>query len=780
MMRLSATVSARCTAVIALSVLVTGCANLRQPVPRGAAAPLADVSEPPGRAGLSLGPARMAAPIGSEVVMIASMHDAGGGPLVGQPVEWMLAQDGAGQFVTVVRPRSLGRFAGVDDTPLKIDNTYARGHTTRSRLVLRRGTADPGDDITVRPGEAWISVTSPTTGTSFVTCYGPTIPGWELRHQTAEIYWVDAQFSFPPPAISAAGGRQTITTTVTRQSDQAPLAGWLVRYEIVGGPQAGFGLDAAQVIEVETNPQGQATADIVQMAPSAGTSEVRIQIVRRPDAQGKLDRQFIAATGTTQVTWSAPDVSIEASGPAVSSIGAVAAYRFTVTNRGNLPTTGVVVTGEVPPGMTHLSSRPAPDASSAQANGARLQWTLGNLAAGESRTIDLDVRTAEKGIFNFCGEVTSADASPTKSCTSTTVSDRLVAAVELDIRGPAEAIVGERVTFEIIVTNRGTTAATGLRIWDEFPAGLKHDKATSPIERRKIVDLAPGQQDRINVTFTVIEVGELCHTAKVTGDGGLSVAKRACVRATAVAPAKTPNVSLRITPPKDSRVGESVQFTVDVSNTGNVPLNNLTIKVTSDLTLEATFATSGHTGKVDLSWVVDSLAVGATKQVGVEYKCLQAAAQACVQADVIADNLPARRDRQCIRVGAAQAVQKPAMNDLTLKVAERTSPVMVGGKTTYEVFVRNVSDKTFHDVTLSAVVPAEMKLDEAGLTPEQIQGNVATFAAVAALGPGQEIRYQVQATAKQPGNARFVARLSARELSEPMEAEKITVVFAER
>ena len=133
-----------------------------------------------------------------------------------------------------------------------------------------------------------------------------------------------------------------------------------------------------------------------------------------------------------------------------------------------------------------------------------------------------------------------------------------------------------------------------------------------------------------------------------------------------------------------------------------------------------------------------------------------------------------------MRIDNAQNVRKPAMDGLTLKIAERTSPVMVGGKTTYEVLVKNVSDQTFHDVKLSATVPAEMTLDEAGLTPDQIQGNVVTFAVVEALGPGQEIRYQVQVTAKQPGNARFIARLTARELSEPIVAAKVTLVFAGR
>ncbi|MCH8043657.1 MAG: DUF11 domain-containing protein [Planctomycetes bacterium] len=781
MTRRSATVVARCAAVLALGALIAGCTNLRHPVPRGAVAPpLVGTVAAPGHVGLSLTPARVVAPIGTEVVLIASVHNARGAPLVGQPIEWMLAQDGVGQFLSAARGRSLAGFAGSNEVPRKIDNTYATGRTSRRTLTWRRAAADPRDDIVVREGEAWISITSPTTGTSSVTCSGPAIPGWQHRHQTAQIYWVDAQFSFPPPAVSAAGGRQTITTTVTRQSDQAPLAGWLVRYEISGGPAAGFGADGAQVIEVVTNPQGQATAEVTQMAPAAGTSEVRIQIIRPADARDAVSRPFVAATGTTHVTWSASDVSLTTTGPAVSRVGAEATYRLTVTNRGDLRATGVIVTGEVPPGMTYVASQPA-----AEAAGGQLKWTLGDLEAGESRTIAVNVRTTETGTFNFCGEVTTAQSAPSRSCAATTVSDQSRAAIEIDVRGPAQATVGDRVTFTIVVTNRGTSPATRLRISDEFPAELKHDTAVSPIEDRQLVDLAPGQQTQIDVTFTVVAAGEHCHTAKVTGRGGLLATKRVCIRATAavapapaVTPARAPAVSLRITPPPASRVGQKVVFAIDVTNTGNVALSNVVIKTKSDQALKAKQATRGHDGKDEPGWIIESLAVGATKPVQVEYECLQAAAEACMQVEVTTAQLPARRDRRCIRIDAARAAQKPAMDELSLKIAERTSPVKVGGKTIYEVLVQNISGRTLHDVTLTATVPPEMTLDVE--TNATLRGNVATFATRAELGPGEQFSYQVHVTARQPGKAHFVARLSARELSDPVEASKETLVFAER
>ena len=45
---------------------------------------------------------------------------------------------------------------------------------------------------------------------------------------------VDAQFAFPAPTIAQAGHPLVLTTIVTRRTDRAPLAGWTVRYEVIG------------------------------------------------------------------------------------------------------------------------------------------------------------------------------------------------------------------------------------------------------------------------------------------------------------------------------------------------------------------------------------------------------------------------------------------------------------------------------------------------------------------------------------------------------------------
>ncbi len=59
------------------------------------------------------------------------------------------------------------------------------------------------------------------------------------------------------------------------------MSGWLVRYEITGGPPAGFSPDGGPVIEVAVDEQGRG-GEIIQPQPLAGTNQISIQVIRRP------------------------------------------------------------------------------------------------------------------------------------------------------------------------------------------------------------------------------------------------------------------------------------------------------------------------------------------------------------------------------------------------------------------------------------------------------------------------------------------------------------------
>ena len=194
---------------------------------------------------VAVSPARIIAPVGTEVVVLAGVCGQKGVLNTRESVEWMLAPGGVGHFVDIGNGVNERFFHRIGLGPKKVDNTYAQAKTVSKLITLTRGTPEPGDDVTVQPGQSWITVSSPIEGTSHVTAYAPDVYGWDGRKQTSLIYWVDAQWVFPPPAINPAGTRHAFTTVVTRQSDNAPQVGWHVRYEIIDGPDAGFAPEGA-------------------------------------------------------------------------------------------------------------------------------------------------------------------------------------------------------------------------------------------------------------------------------------------------------------------------------------------------------------------------------------------------------------------------------------------------------------------------------------------------------------------------------------------------------
>ena len=215
-------------------------------------------------------PREVVAPVGSEVVLIAGVLGPDGYLRTNRRLEWSIAPGGVGQFVAVEPGGFIDPFLLDFNWPRLINATTAVGSTSRSNVRLNRGASTPENDKFVRRGEGWISLTSPLEGASYVNVVAPEVYNWDARKKTAVVHWVDAVPIYPPPAINPAGTKHVFTTTVTRSSNQSPCENWIVRYEIVDGPPAGFSPAGAASAEVRTNSAGQACVEIFEETACPG------------------------------------------------------------------------------------------------------------------------------------------------------------------------------------------------------------------------------------------------------------------------------------------------------------------------------------------------------------------------------------------------------------------------------------------------------------------------------------------------------------------------------
>ena len=124
------------------------------------------------------------------------------------------------------------------------------------------------------------------------------VPAEQVKMAT--IYWYDAQYTFPEPVVTPPGTKGMLTTAVWKMTSRCPLPGWIVRYELTGGPQAIFVPSGSNAVEVLTDAAGRASVEIVQKDPSPGTSQVRVQLFHPADQNGP---RFLVRDGGTAVSW---------------------------------------------------------------------------------------------------------------------------------------------------------------------------------------------------------------------------------------------------------------------------------------------------------------------------------------------------------------------------------------------------------------------------------------------------------------------------------------------
>jgi uncharacterized repeat protein (TIGR01451 family) len=718
---------------------------------------------------IELSPAKVIAPVGCEVVMTASVCGGDGYTLARQPVEWMLSSGGVGEFLVVGRRSPLDWLVGFHSGPRKVNNTYAVGTTSSSYLCLTRGTPTPSDDLPVDRGQAWVAVTSPVEGVSYLTAYAPSVKGWDSHTQTATIHWIDAEFAYPPPAINPGGSRHTFTTIVTRHSSHAPVEGWRVRYEITGGPPAGFAPDGAPLIEVPTNELGQASAEIYQLETKPGTNTVSIQVIRPADSTGE---RFIIGQGATQKTWTSPDISLRISGPGQGLVGDTLTYRIDVQNPGDFTAKGVVVSDLLPDGASLVAATPQP--SSAAGN---LQWSLGDLQGGETRNIALQIRFDRPGTVNHCAGVTTEERLSAQNCVATTV---LAPSLRVTMSGPPAAEVGTDVTFQAQITNTGSTTLTGLVIVDRYDDGLQHASEsanrTGAIER-SLGDLAPGQTKPINITFQVVQAGQQCNSIEVQGSAGVLGSAKACLAAGepgAASPADQPKLTISKTGPTTAAAGSQATFQISVTNTGQTPATNLTITDHFDVQLEPQRATPGNVyDGASMTWQRARLDPGQTIWFQVVCACKEVADNTCNRVTVECDGGVRESADACLEI-------VPATSGLQPSIAEQGNPVAVGKQTTYRIAVANNGSTGQNQVVVTVTVPDQttpVAGSFQGPTSGTASGKTVQFAPVASLAAGKTLNFTVGVTADRAGNGAARVEVTSQQQPTPAAAESTTTVI---
>lgn len=214
--------------------------------------------------------------------------------------------------------------------------------------------------------------------------------------------------------------------------------------------------------------QGQ-SKDVTARLRATEAGRYTTYAVAHSDA-GDAKTQEIA----TQVL--APRLAVTISGPKQAYVGQPVAYQITVTNRGDAPAMATRVRLGATPGHVQFVNAMGADGASLASDREGGGESLGSLAPGESKSLTVNFNALQNG-------ETSVNATAAAKCAHdvTTYANTNIASVTASAlivtHDPDPVMVGNNVTYKIIVENKGSVADHNVRVTATLPESEQYVSA---------------------------------------------------------------------------------------------------------------------------------------------------------------------------------------------------------------------------------------------------------------------------------------------------------------
>ncbi len=327
----------------------------------------------------------------------------------------------------------------------------------------------------------------------------------------------------------------------------------------------------------------------------------------------------------TMPVTSAPILSItSADAPDPVSPGNQIVYTINYSNTGTDAATNVVVTESYDANVTFVSAVPAPDVGNNQ-------WNIGGLAAGASGSITVTVLVnsplANGTILTNTVTLTATEGTVSDSETTTVSSAPVLSITKIDNVDPVSP--GNQIVYTINYSNTGTVAATNVVVTESYDANVTFVSAIPAPDvgnnQWNIGGLAAGASGSITVTVLVnsplVNGTVLTNTVTLTAtEGTVSDSETTTVTADLLVEAyKVDSLQNDADTSGDPTPGDTLRYTVTVTNTGNTAATGVTFTDTVPAnttyvvaSLTSTLGSADDSGDPVLSVDIGTLNVGVT------------------------------------------------------------------------------------------------------------------------------------------------------------------------
>ena len=311
-----------------------------------------------------------------------------------------------------------------------------------------------------------------------------------------------------------------------------------------------------------------------------------------PDSTPGNDEPSEDDKDTAVVTTQEADLSLtKGVNDARPNVGDDVAFTVVLTNDGPDTATNVKVSDPLPAGLSYAS-----DDSGGTYHPATGVWDVGNLPSGGTVTLTIIATVEDYGTFLNVAQVSAADqfdpdSTPGNDDPLEDDQDVAILHVELvadlaviKVGFPDLVIVGNVLTYTILVNNNGPADATGVMLTDVLPADVTFGSVTpsqgscsgTGVVICALGNVANGVTATVTIVVTPTATGTITNTASVVGNefDPDTINNRATASVSVIRPA------IRIAKTPDTQTvpsGSSVAFTIAVTNTGDVVLTNVTV-----------------------------------------------------------------------------------------------------------------------------------------------------------------------------------------------------------
>ena len=436
------------------------------------------------------------------------------------------------------------------------------------------------------------------------------------------------------------------------------------------------------------------------------------------------------------------DLVLALSSTPTTIAGETAVVTATVTNSGPSDAVGTVVTLTLPTGTSYNGeSLPVGWYVASSADNTVVLTTAGSLQANS--TVNLPIRVSvgsevQPGTsLQFNGEVTADTNDPNPTNNSGNADTSVIGEADLVVSksGPATAIAGTEITYTILITNQGETAAVVRDVKDSLPAGVTLvsavlEKADGSVTACAGAICQSGGVLARDETMTMTVVGQLSsglsagtlltNTASAFTDGitpdpdlgnnqaivSTSITTQAALRATKVA----------LNDP--AYAGDLIQYQIVVYNDG--PSDARSVTLTDTLPVSTTYAGGDGTCGANGSTVtcnLGDLVAGGTRMLLVQTRTDPATVHGTFATNLITATSPTASTPATAT--ATSEVRQPVNGAVDLTVEKwGIAQASAGQLMTYTVVVTNLGPGTASAVQLVDALPYEI----IGLATQTTQG----------------------------------------------------------